>query len=315
MPSKESLKGAPPKVVVFDFRENDNIIASQAGLGKSLAVDVENVLTQNRLAKLIDRKIAKNLEKEILLSQMSGSESSYNGPSVADYAVSGSISNATFVNKYKAGMMLYDKQRGFYKTAPKFQYSSEVSGNVKIYEIPSMDVIENFEFSGYKGRSENIQKNGGVSIAGIINIGVKNAKGLKRDDGMVRQAGENGMDNVSVAIKNALAKKAYILEKKSFKGKSIFKISLGKEDGVTHGDSFDVIGHFEVENPITSEVEIEKRILATGRVADKINPKYSWIVLDKKEFINNVRLGDVVKFKYKKTFTQKISKYNKYLPN
>lgn len=315
MPSKESVKGAPPKVVVFDFTENDNKIATQSNLGNSLAINIENILTQNRLAELIDRKVAKKLEKEILLSQMNNSSSSYNGPKVANYAVSGTISNAGYNKKYTAGAMLYSKERGLYKTPAKFKYSSNVSGNVKIYEVPSMTVIENFEFSGFASRSENIQKNGGVSIAGIIDIGVDKAKGLDRDDSLVRKAGQNAIDQVSTAVKNALAKRGYILEKRVLKKKVIFKVSLGSKDGIKHGDRFDIIGKFEIENPLTNEIEIENRILASGRVADKINPKFSFVVLDKKESNDRVRLGDTVKFKYKKSFSQKLSSFSKHIPN
>jgi hypothetical protein len=64
-----------------------------------------------------------------------------------------------------------------------------------------------------------------------------------------------------VSIKNALTKRGYILEKRSYKNENIFKVSLGSEDGIKHGDKFEVTGQYENENPISKEIEVEKHKL------------------------------------------------------
>ena len=309
MPNAEQLDGKKPKLVVFNFAHNDNKIASQASLEKTLAVEVEAILSNNRLVEIIDRNIAKKLEKEVLLSQLTNSDVSYEGPQVADYAISGIISNAAFDRKYSSGMVLYNKDRGFYRTPPKFNYKAQSSGILKVYEIPSMKVLENVEFAGIAKRSENVRKSGGVSISGVIDIGVQNAQGLDRDDGLVRKSGQNAIDNIASNLKNIFAKKAYILGKKSFNNKSIFKINAGFDDGIKKGDKFDIMGSFEMVNPITNKIEVENRILGSGVVSDKINPKFSWVVLDKKEYNDKIRLGDVVKFKYKTRLSKKIANF------
>lgn len=305
LPNKEDLKGKLPKVVIFDFDENENITAKQAKLGKSLAIYTQNALSQKKLAKLIDRKAAKKLEKEIVLAQINDSQVAYSGPKVADYAISGSISNAHFSKKYSSASMMIDHEGRFYKIPAKFTYKSKVTGNLKIYSIPSMDVVENFKISGFSKRTENIQKNNSISFGGLIEFGGQQEKGISRDDGLIRSAGENAINNTSILLKNAFARKGYILEKKIFKKKSIFKVNLGSNDKIKHGDRFEIFGEFEEVNPITNEIEVEKRKLATGRVSDIINPKYSWIVLDKKEDVTKIRLGDIVKFKYKARFLRK----------
>ena len=55
LPSEENLAGKPAKIVVFALSENDNQVATQAGLGAAMANDIENVLAKNRLAQLVDR--------------------------------------------------------------------------------------------------------------------------------------------------------------------------------------------------------------------------------------------------------------------
>jgi hypothetical protein len=306
MPSKEALENKPPKIVVFAFDENKNETASQAVLGESIANNVENILSQNRLAELIDRKANAKLEKEIALAEMNKS-GSYKGSKVADYAISGAISNASFTGKYSSGSTYVNPKNGqLISIPPQYKYSSEVAGNLKIYELPSLTVVESIEFKGNESRSENVQQNGGLSFGGI-QIGGEQVAGTKRDDGLVRKAGNDAIKNIEVEIKNFLAKKGYILEKRTLDKKIIFKISLGSEDGIKQGDKFEIIGQYEVENSITNETEIEKRIIVSGVISDKIDPKTSWILIDDSKQEHLIRLGDVVKMKYKKSFFDKVS--------
>ncbi len=300
LPSEENLEGKMAKIAVFDLDQNENQVAIQAGLGATMSNNIENVLTKNRLAQLVDRKVVTKLQKEIQLSEMNKT-GSYKGPIVADYAISGAISNAGFTKKYSSGSTFYDpKSKTFITIPPRFTYKADVSGNIKIYELPSMAVIENIDFSGKKVRTENVQQNGGLAFGGL-QIGSQQAAGSDRDDSLVRKAGEDAIDNIVVDIKNSLSQKGYILEKRVFDNKTIFKVSLGSANGIAHGDEFEIIGQYENENAITGKVEVERRVIATGAVSDKIDPKSCWVVIDDKKKINQIRLGDMVKMKYKKS--------------
>ncbi len=300
MPTPENIAGKAPKVVVFALDQNNNEIANQTGLGDSLANNVENVLSKNRLGEIVDRKAAGKLQKEISLAEMNKT-GSYKGPIVADYAVSGAISNAGFTSKYSSGSTYYNPQsRQMVSIPPKYTYSADVAGNIKIYELPSLSVIESIEFSAKKSRSEATQQDGGVSLGGL-QIGGKKVEGAKRDDSLVRKAGEDAVNDIEVDVKNFFAKKGYILEKRILDNKSIFKISLGSADGIKQDDKFEVIGQYESENAITNEIEVERRIIATGSVSDLIDPKTAWVVIDDAKKAETLRLGDAVKMKYKKS--------------
>jgi hypothetical protein len=313
MPSAESLKGASPKVVVFEFNENNNEVAKNATLGATVANSVENVLTKDRLIEMVDRSVAEKLKKEITLAEVNN-KGSYKGPKVADYAISGSISNADFSSKYSAASTYFDAKAGRMVSVPaKFTYKSNVSGNIKIYELPSLAVIENVEFSGANSRNENVQQKGGLSFAGL-KIGGEEVSGAQRDDGLVRSAAQNAVNNAKVSLKNIFAKKGYILEKRTFEDKTIFKITLGSQDGIKQDDEFEVMGQFEVQNDITGETEVERRIIASGKVADKIDPKTAWVVLNEKEKVSQVRIGDTVKIKYSKSYLDHMSAAAALLP-
>ena len=278
MPTKDNLLNKEPKVVVFAFEENNNKTAMQAGLGASVANNIENILSQNKLAELVDRNAGKKLKSEIQLAEMNKT-GSYKGPKVADYAISGAISNAGFTSKYSSGSTYINHKTGrLISTPPKYKYSADVSGNIKIYEMPSLTVIDTIEFSGKKKRSESVRQDGGLSI-GTLQIGGKKVDGSDRDDSLVRRAGEDGIDNAKISIQNVFAKKGYILEKRNLKNKSIFKITLGSSDGMKQGDKFDIIGKYEIENAITGDIEIERKIIASGVVSDLINHKHSWILI------------------------------------
>lgn len=312
MPTAENLEGKSPKLVVFALDENENQVAKQSGLGAAIANNIENSLSRDRLVEIVDRTAAIKLQKEISLTEMNKT-GSYKGPKIADYAISGAISNADFTNKYSSGSTYINPKNGqVISIPPKFTYTSNAAGNIKIYELPSLTVVENIEFSGKKSRNENVQQKGGLSLGGL-QIGGEQVKGNDRDDGLVRKAGEDAIDEARVALKNVFSKKGYILEKRVFDGKSIFKISLGSADGIKQEDEFEAIGQYETENPITGQTEIERRIITTGKISNKIDPKTSWIVVNEKDKENSIRLGDAVKIKYKKSQLESFTKMAKNL--
>jgi len=310
MPTEEAIEGKSDKVVVFSLEEGDNEVATEAMLGSSMAVEIENILTHNRLAQLVDRNAAKKLEKEIALAEMNKT-GSYEGPQIADYAIFGSISDAGFTNKYSRGKVYFDpKEFTMVTIPPRFTYTSTVTGNIKIYELPSMKVADSFKFKAKKFRYESAPHDGGISIAGIINIGGTKPQGIEGDDSLTRKAGEEAIDSISYKVKNFFARKGYILERRSLDGKkNIFKLNIGSEDGIKTGDKFKIIGKYEIENPLTGKIEIEKRVITTGKVSNKINPQSCWIIIDNKKDVNSIRIGDMVQFQYQRGFFDKVSKF------
>lgn len=307
LPNKESLENKSSKIVVFAFEENDNQVAKQASLGSTIANNVEDIIGKNRLGEIVDRKAANKLQKEIALAEMNKS-GVYKGPIIADYAIYGALSNAGFTSEYKSGYVYVDTRGQLITVPPRYYYSANVAGNLKIYELPSLKVVEAIEFSGKESRSENVKQDGGFSV-GAIQIAGRKQEGRERDDNLIRQSGNEAIKNIEVDLKNFFAKKGYILEKRVDGKKSIFKINLGSTDGIKQGDEFDVITQIESQNPFTQESEIERQIIAHGVVSNKIDPQNSWILIDDSENSERIRLGDIVKLKYQESFFSKIGKF------
>lgn len=312
LPSKEQIAGKAPKIAVFPLEENGEV-AEQSKIGKSVASDVENVLANNKLAKLVDRRATERLQKEIKLAELNKT-GSYKGPQVADFAISGSISNASFSKKYNSGSTYYNPKSGTYTNIPpSFKYSAQVSGNLKIYELPSMNVAENIKFEGYSSRKENVQQQGGFNFAGL-SIGGKQAEGIDRDDGLVRDAGQDAINSIQTELKNVLSARGYVLEKRIGDDFTIFKVTIGSDHGIKHGDEVKIFGKYDVTNPITQESEIETRQIAEGIVSDIINAKTSWIIVKDDKKSQQVRLGDTVKLIYERgAFADLMRDSRKYL--
>ena len=209
MPDEKTLENKLLKVAIFDFEEGEIETAKQSNLGKSVATNMENILSKFKLAELVDRKATEKLQKEVQLSEMNKT-GSYKGPKLADYAVSGSISNANFANKYVSGSTFVNPKTGdVISIPPKFVYSSQVVGNIKVYELPSLTVIDTIELDGKSVRTENVQQDGGISFGGI-QVGGTQEGGIQRDDGLVREAGADAVDEAESAIRNAFAKRGFI---------------------------------------------------------------------------------------------------------
>lgn len=312
MPSKEDLEGKNIKVAVFPLEENDNEIAKQSGLGTAMANDLENVLGKEHIAQIIDRKATEKLRKEVTLSEMKKT-GSYKGPQVADYVISGTISNATFNGEYSPGGVTVGVSGQLQSVPPSSTFISSVSGNVKIYELPSLEVLHTIPFAIKRKVKENAQDQGGLNIMGLVKVGAKEVKIRDRDDGMVRRAGYEAVKDIGVDLKNALAKRGYVIGKRSYDGKSIFKINLGSEDGIKPGDQFEIIGRYDVSNQITGDSETESRIIAKGEITQHIDPETSWAIIDDEKIESAIRLGDSIKFKYERGLFAKLArKFNSF---
>lgn len=307
LPSKEELKQPLPKVIVFDFDDKNILVAKNANLSNSLAKNVEAIITENKLAEIVDRDLGQKLKDEIALAQING-DLSYQGPAISDFAITGTIFNANFTSNYIDSKSSYNSKTKQYTYTPaKYEYTANVGAIVKIVELPSLNVVKTLEFNESESYSEDVQTNGGLKIAGI-EIGTSNSQAKTQDDGLVRNAAYAGIRFIEEDIKNTLAKKGYILEKRKYKKKTIFKINLGSNDGIKHGDKFHVIGRYLEQNPISKESEEESKIIAEGVISDKINENSAWVVIKGDDNIEKIRMGDKVQIFYKKSIYKKNQK-------
>lgn len=284
MPSAEQLKSAKPKVVVFDFNENEIATAENAKLGRTIPGHVETQLTEGKAIELVDRKVAEKLQQEIMMAEMEGT-SDYEGPAVADFAISGTIDNSGFTSRFQEAYTTQDKKGNTYYHQAKFIYTAEVKGKIKIYEIPSLRVVKTIPFSDNSQRSEETRSS---------------MRPQTRDDELVRKAAADGIKSARLELKNFFAKKGFILEKRAKDNDTIFKVSLGSDGGMRSGDTCQIFTIKKNFNPITQEETLEEFCLGEGKVSEQVGPNYAWLVVKEDQLQEAPRLGDIVKIQYEK---------------
>jgi len=289
MPSVDMVKGKKPKVVIFPL-DNQNInIAKKVNLGSVLAVNIENILTEDKLVDLIDRNSAKKLKKEIQLSEIHGNKT-YKGPIVASLAVGGVMNKAEFAKQHTAARHKFDFINMAYEyAAPMNTYKATVGGNIKIYEIPSLRVIRTISFDHVKTYIENVEKE---------NYNKEDTR--KTELYLLKQAAQEAVKKVKIDLKNIFARKGYILEKRKLRNSYIFKINLGSDDGMQKGNRFNLLTKIEEANALTEETEITEVKLYKGKITNKINKKSCWIKIKNKKIAQKIRLGDFIQIEYKK---------------
>ena len=297
--SEEKFKKDKPSVVVANFNNRDSELARKANLGSSMAVTVENFLGASKLVKLQDRKAFKNLEKEIALAEMQET-GSYTGPISADYVVSGDVSIADYQYKFIAEKVSYNpKSGGIYRTPAKNKYTATFSGNLKIYELPSLKLSEVIPILGKKIRTEDAV----VNKAWLFNSTIDTSTMKKSDLELVQKAGEVALKKNQHILKNIFSnlRKGYILEKRAKGNKVLFKISLGKDSAIKLGQKVKIFTIEENENPITGDVKEENVEVGVGVITDRISSKYAWILVKDKQVASRLKIGDFVTVIYKKS--------------
>ncbi|WP_138708174.1 hypothetical protein [Desulfocurvibacter africanus] len=290
MPAPEQLKSAKTKIVVFPLSESNIAIAQKSNLGTVTAGAVENQLSGGAV-ELVDRQSAEKLQQEVMLSEINN-HGTYNGPQVADFAISGNVDKATFGYKYSEAYTTRDSKGNTSYHPAQFTYSANVSGKIKIIQLPSLEVVKTIAFADSVGMSEDAHGRVPTQDSGTP---------------LVVKAATDAIHSARIDLKNYFAKKGYVLEKRTKKDDAIYKINLGSEDGLMTGDICQIYTINRTVNAITQEESTEELLLGEGTVSNQMGANYSWLIIDDADLQAPIRLGDYVKAKYSKGFLEGFS--------
>jgi hypothetical protein len=305
---KEDIKKGVPSVVVLDFNNKKNMEAERANLGNALAVTTENFLAASKIVKIKDRKAYKQLEKEIMLKELEG-DSPVSKISSVDYAVSGDVATAGFVSEFKAARRYFDIKNKTYTSLPAQNiYKANFTGNLKIYKLPSLDVVEVIPLFGKRKEVENAIVSGGfLGIGGRVDSGAIK----KSDNNLIRKAAIRSLEKKKTVLKNIFSsyRKFYILEKREFKNKSIFKINAGHDHGMKNGQKVEIFAKERFVNSLTDEETIDEMKIADGIVTNLIQKRSSWVIVKNADEAKKIKLGNFLTTKFKASFADKIKLY------
>lgn len=312
LPKKESLKKNKIVVAILDFDTTNSQNANTLGLGGIISSKIENILVKNRNIQILDKKMASRLKEYIRDGNFKTMQNNLPGNISLDYIISGSFNKAEVSKRYVntlpanivGGILINSTDCRGSKSCETGRnignvmnvadavinpgywiYEGEVSGNIKIYDASSMLLLESIAFGGSSEMAEN------ASLLGGNNGKNGNAAAV------IKYALDESLITFKNRLHNIFLYNGYILEKRVYDGKTIFRINLGSNDGLVMGDKFKIYSIENNYNPITDENTTEEVEIGTGVVSNIISRDNAWVIIDDKETIDKIRLGNIVKIR------------------
>ncbi len=290
-PDPNSIYKAVPTALILPFTngdENSKVISANSIVENEVA----NILVSNKLVMLQDRKNLKTLNDEIKLSEIQNSKSAE--LRAVDFAIEGEVSSVAFSSQYQDAK--YNDDGSLFRPE-RYIYTASVRGSMKVYELPSLRVVDTIPFEGQEYSYEDV-KDSGISYKSLKISNKNNAKQF--DANLARKALDLAVRKNAYRLKSVFAKTGYIAEKRTLGDKSIFLISLGSNDGIGQETKVQIIKKYDDLNALTGKTETLERVIGRGTVADKTEATKTWIVLDDEKMATSIKLGDVVKIIYTK---------------
>lgn len=307
IPSVDIIKGKSlPKVIILDLDESASKVAQKADLGRSLAGEIDKQLTKGKSVEILKRVTQTTINEEIKLAELSRAIGGDELRS-ANYIIGGSILNASFTSKFQEKLVVRRKGKAFIIPA-NYHYITKVKGFVKIYEVPSLKVLATLDFEDNKISDEQ-------TSTSYLGLGKTQMRGKKEDNSMVREAGADAINTLRIPLKNFFAKKGYIFEKRSQRGDSIVKVTLGAKHGAKKGEKVKFYAVQESLNPLTKEKTRETIEIGEGVISDKIRPESSWVIVSEIYEGKQLKAGDFIQLQYKKEISDFVNSAGKTLNN
>jgi hypothetical protein len=267
------------KVVVFEADDSKLEKARRAQAATVLTRAVEDMLGANGV-EVIDRSIATKLGQELQLAEVQG-VAGYEGPALASFAVKPTITLAEYAVEYVPASSYTDKKGKVYNTPASYAHKAKVNVSLRVVEVPSLNAVKTLNGRGLDSYS--------TSDRGQHDIDVT----------MIRSATQNALSGVRNDFLNLFAPKGYVLGKREHSGKSIFRISIGSEQGIVAGNKVVIYSEQENIHPITKKVSYDKIPVIDGVVSNLVTASEAWVVPDDEKKSRQVRLGDRVEVVHK----------------
>lgn len=278
MPSKAALRGARIKVVVLDTKINSDA-NFEKGAVREVSSKVENGLI-NAGVEIVDRSLAGRLGDEIAVFEATGRFSGA-GLDVADIAILPSVSNVQIGSNYSP-QRSYSKDGKSYTNPATCNYQSDMRGNVKLYKLPDLQLIEGISMEGAYS-----------STGPVNNRNCTISEGLA--SGLASSAAENAINNTINQIQKHMTGKSYVIEYRKNGDDHFALISMGRNSGLKTGQKIQFAKQVESFNRLTETSEInEVPYSFRGVVSNIVRADSAWIILDE-EAEGRLQFGDIAK--------------------
>lgn len=292
MPSPDELQSKKPNVIVMDLDNNHIKLAEEAEAGKAMATTINGGLASSHEVNIVKRLDNTDLKDEVKLSQKLKSL----GDKTANYIVTGKIDNATYNWTFHEESTWTDKKGRVHVIPPSISYKACVSGNVNVYKLPDLKVLDTIPVEACATDSEDARSP---------------SQARKSNPGLVRNAATEAADDATYPLMNFFSPKGYITEvRKNKDGDLIAKLTIGTDDGLKEGDTVKIYTIKDSINPLTNKKESNIVEVAVGKVSNQNGPHFAWIIIDKDD-INpgyTIHIGDFAKVEKEESWFSKLKK-------
>lgn len=283
-----------PTVALTAFTDETSNEHKDNNLSEHLRSTVQSWLSDNKLATIVDRKKSKALEEEIKLAELK-SDTSYNGPRIADLALGGSINSTNvaynFVNNPVSG-------------ESSVEYIASVSATVDVYELPSLVAKQKIELNAEK---KFLEAAPGSNIKSIFFSFSKTdtaaiEAAVKKNGGyFLKEAFNRAIEENKHKLYNIFSPSAYIVEKKNFGDKFIFKIYMGADKQLKPGMKVNITAKVTEVDPVTGKDIVDTIKLGSGMISDQITERFAWIIVKDPAIALKVRKWDIAQVEVKQS--------------
>ncbi len=278
-------RAARPKVMVMEADDGVDKLAKEAKLGSALTKSVEQLLG-GRSLEIVDDALAPKLADALRKAETAGS-SAYGGPKVADFVIKPVISNSSYGADYTPPSSYTDKKGRVTNVPGSYSHAAKMAAALRIYEMPSLKLVTTVNIKGSDSMSSPTS-------------GANNATGAN----MLRAAAENAVSsNNKVDILNVFATKGYIASKRTHEGKSLFQVTLGKQDGLKKGDAVSIFSVRKSAPLFDGTIPPNEEILVVEcTVSEMVTDATAWIYPKDETRAAQVRRGDLAREVHKRGF-------------
>lgn len=290
-PTEVQLENRPYRVVIFDVNDKALMLAREAKSGASVSNELARHVSQSNAV------VVSKVGLENLKSAIDARSASYKNTAEVDYALTGNITVAKYTKKYVKVKYTKDKEGKVHVTEPYCNHGTLLQGAISIYNVRTMKLAHSFRISAGSQKIETLKRNQSHLCRKLTNTQITN---------YLWSDGTSAARREDVQLKNFFRPKGYVLERRAKDDENIFRISIGISSGVIKDQDVVFYTINDDKNPVTGKISQIQKKLGEGTVSDKVYEKHSWVLVEDKDIASKIKLGDIVKVVYEKSFMDKI---------
>jgi hypothetical protein len=115
---------------------------------------------------------------------------------------------------------------------------------------------------------------------------------------LIRGAVKNAVEKGSWQLKRTFPPRGYVMAGRTNGSEFIFKISGGKQAGMSIGQKILLARVEHKNNPLTGKRELNELPVARGIVSSEIDSEFAWVLVKEKEQAEKVQAGDLAKVSF-----------------